>query len=80
MNLAFTDLGLLASYTAVSVFLYIRLDIWPPVVSSDQFLGFIMTRVSGCNGVVMGPNDILSEFLVSWDINSSLPFDRGVRA
>ena len=75
MNFAFTCPGFLTTYTPVGVFLYIRLDVRPPVVPGDEFLGFIAAWVSSCYTIVMGSYDVFVKSLVSWDIESFLPLD-----
>ena len=74
MNLCF-----LASNTTICVFSDVRLDIGPPIISGNEFLGFVTTWVSGGDGIVMCPNDVFAKFFVFGDVESFLPFDRSMR-
>ena len=75
MGLAFTNLSFLASNATVSIFPDVGLDIRPPVVSGDEFLSFVVTGMARGDGVMMCSNDIFTKPLVSWDVESFLPFD-----
>jgi len=78
MDLAFSNFSLLTSDTTVGVFLHIRLNVRPPVVSGDQLLCLIAAWVSGGDRVVMSSDDIFMKSFVSWDVESFLPFDGAV--
>ena len=75
MGLAFTNLSFLASNATVGIFPDIGLDIGPPVVSGDEFLGFIATWVSCCDSIMMGLNDIFMKCFAFGNVDSFLPFD-----
>ena len=79
MSLALTNLCLLASDATVRILPDVGMDIRPPVVPGDEFLGFIATQVCCCNGIVMGWDDIFTKFLIFGDIDLFLPFDRAIR-
>ena len=73
------DFCLLASDAAVRVLLDVGLDVGPPIVPGDQFLGFITTWMSGGDSIVMCSDNIFTKFLVFGDVESLLPFDCGMR-
>ena len=79
MDLSLANLGLLTLNAAISVLSYVGLDVWPPVVSGDELLGFVATWVSCCDSIMMGSNDVLMKLLIFGDINLFLPFDQAVR-
>ena len=79
MSLSFANLRFLASNATVCVFSDIRLDVWPPIIPSDEFLGLVTAWVSGGDGVMVCSDDIFAKFFVFGDVELFLPSDCGMR-
>jgi len=59
------DFHLLAYSTASNIVLDEYGHSWPPVVSTDQFECFQVSRVSSRKGVVVASGDVSSEVFIS---------------
>ena len=60
MDFPFSCFCLLTGLTSFYVSPDVGLDVGPPVVPGDQFLGFVVSRMSSDLLVVMGLNDVSS--------------------
>ena len=51
----------LAFFTPFDVLPDVPVDPWPPVVASDQLMGFVSSRVSCHGGVMVESNDLFPQ-------------------
>ena len=58
MDFPFSRFCLLTGLTSSHISLDVGLNVWPPVVPGDQFLGFVSSRMSSGPFVVVGSNDV----------------------
>ena len=66
-------LGALTSFTTINIHPDITLDSRPPVVSCDQLLGFVATRVSCKWSVMVHADDVFTQLGVLGNIDPPLP-------
>ena len=59
--------------TSFNVFPDVPVDPWPPVIASDQLMGFVSSRVSCHGGVMVESNDLLPERGTLGHIDAILP-------
>ena len=58
VEFSFFRFGFLTMSASICILLDVRLDVRPPVIPGDEFLGFIVAWVSCCDSVMMGSDDI----------------------
>ena len=73
MDFPFSHFCLLAGLASFYISSDVRLDVWPPVVPGDQFLGLVLSRVSSGFLVMVGSNDVSSQCPIFWHIDSVFP-------
>lgn len=71
-----SDFGSLACLTTLGVTLYISLDPRPPIVTCNEFLCLVTTRVSSRDAVVVESNDLFTESSATWYIEAVFPGDK----
>src|ERR1700722_5506808 len=60
----------LAWFTFVDISLNGALDTWPPVVSGNELLSFVLSRMSSNNRIMVFTDNILMSFLVIRNVHS----------
>src|ERR1700719_3410304 len=68
----------LAWFTFVDISPNGTLDTWPPVVSSNEFLGLVSSRMSSNNRIMVFTDNILTKFLVVRNVYSFFVCDNSI--
>ena len=68
----------LAGFTFVDISPNGILDTWPPVVSSNEFLGLVSSRMSSNDRIVVFTDNILTKFLVVRNVYSFFVCDNSI--
>src|ERR1700722_20355770 len=68
----------LAWFTLVDISPNGTLDTWPPVVSSNEFLGLVSSRMSSNNRIMVVTENILTKFLVVRNLYSFIVCDNSI--
>src|ERR1700722_3401334 len=68
----------LAWFTFVDISPNGTLDTWPPVVSSNEFLGLVLSRMSSDNRIVVFTDNILTKFFVVRNVYSFFVCDNSI--
>ena len=63
----------LAGLAPRNILSYIIEDTWPPIVSGNQFMSFVLTRVPCKMGVVMLADDVLPKLSIYRNIDPLIP-------
>src|SRR6202040_39246 len=65
-------------FTFIDISPNVTLDTWPPVVSSNKFLGLVSSRMSSNDRIVAFTDNILTKFLVVRNVYSFFVCDNSI--
>src|ERR1700722_15281540 len=68
----------LAWFTFIDISLNGALDTWPPVVSGNELLSFVSSRMSSNDRIMMFTDNILTKFLVVRNVYSFFECDNSI--